>query len=227
VYDTRKDEEKGVQVFHTSNYLMEQILIELARVPVRAGKREDLEPFILFADPKNGMSIQFKRQGEAQNTRFVGHKFVKRDYEISEEILRSVYCLDDLIFVPTYDELKEWYAGVESINQEQEEEKSEHSIRRRHLSEDETEPNKKQERESRSGRHYLEDETESEVEESDQKPLKLKRKVMVDEEEMKSKKTGLVCPVKNGKFGVDTDTLPECDSCRIWKECVKAQNNIE
>ena len=99
-YDSPKEEDKGVQVWHTSNYLMEQYLLELAKVPIRKG-RKGVEPFVAFIDPDEGKSIAFTSKGKKENTKFIGHRFMDRDYAIPNEVLERAYCLDDLIHKPT------------------------------------------------------------------------------------------------------------------------------
>jgi len=108
--ETADEEAKGIQVFHTSSYLMETNLAKLAKGPVRPGQT-GIDPYIYFADPDEGKSISFSREGKGQNTRFTAHRFLDRNYEIEDEILDAAYCLDDLIYIPTYDEVYEMYWG--------------------------------------------------------------------------------------------------------------------
>jgi hypothetical protein len=113
-YDDKAEEEKGVQVFHTSHYLMEAQLQELASgTPVRPGQ-EELEPLVLFMDPNEGKSIVFTRVGQQDKTRYTGVKFVDRPkgYEkIDPRDLDDAWALDEIVYVPTYEEVCEFYYG--------------------------------------------------------------------------------------------------------------------
>jgi len=122
-YDSEEEVAKGVQVWHTSAFLMEKQLLELAKRPVRPGQtQKGIEPLVVFPDPEEGKSIAFRREGSGERTRFVGVRFVDRDYTISEDILKQAYTLDELIYVPSYDEVAEWFWGGTGAGEEAEEE---------------------------------------------------------------------------------------------------------
>lgn len=108
-YDSEKDESKGVQIFDVSHYLFEMYLLKLAQGSARSGQRPT--GFIPFADPEEGRSIRFTRQGTSTNTRYIAHAFESRNYTIPKEILDSTHCLDQLIHIPTYDEIYGAYWG--------------------------------------------------------------------------------------------------------------------
>lgn len=110
--DNKEEEKKGVQVFHTSSYLMEDYLREMAKGSVRPGM-EGIDPLINFTDPDDGKSVKFKREGTTENTKFILHQFVDRPrgFTIPDEDLNKVLTLDELIYIPTYDELCEYYYG--------------------------------------------------------------------------------------------------------------------
>ena len=46
-----------------------------------------------------------------------GSDFIKRDYDISDEVLKKVYCLDELIQVLPYDVIKTKYFGTSSTKE--------------------------------------------------------------------------------------------------------------
>lgn len=110
--DNKEEEMKGIQVFHTSSYLLTDYLREMAKVQIRPGM-EGIDPIIDFCDPKKGKSIKFKREGTTETTKFILHQFVDRPpgFEISQKLLDSVFTLGDLIYIPTYDEVCEYYWG--------------------------------------------------------------------------------------------------------------------
>ena len=103
--DNEKEIEKGVQVWEVAHWNMERHFKDLVVSPRGGG-------IIVFSDPDVGKSITFVRRGSGpNNTQFVGHAFVDRDYVISDEILESVFILDEIVVIPTYDDIKEIYYG--------------------------------------------------------------------------------------------------------------------
>lgn len=113
VYDSEKEQSKGVQVWHTSHWLMEQYLIKLAE-----SSRREIEqghpPFKYFADPEEGYSVRFTRTGQGQNTRYIAHQLLARNYTIPQDTLNAAYQLDQLIYVPKYDEVYAAYWGTDA-----------------------------------------------------------------------------------------------------------------
>jgi hypothetical protein len=112
-YDSREQEDKGIQVFHTSHYLMEEQLQELASgTPIRPGQ-EQLDPLVLFMDPKEGKSIIWKREGKMEKTRFTGMRFGDRPkgYVIDQRDLDETWALDEIVYIPTYEEVCDFYYG--------------------------------------------------------------------------------------------------------------------
>lgn len=230
-YDTNEEEEKGIQVWHTSSYLMERFLVELARNPrIRTG---GLEAFTDFShiDKEAGKSIAFSRKGTGINTQYIGHKFVDRDYDVPDEILEQAKCLDELIHIPTYEEVYKLYYG-EDEEEEEEEEKPTRSLRERKKPEpeeededdddeddeddsEEEEEEEEEEKPVRRGRRSIKKRTEPEEEEEEEKPKKKKK------ETKKSK-----CP-HGGKFGIDIDELDECEECSVWTECAQEADQLE
>jgi hypothetical protein len=116
VQDNQKEVDKGVQIWEVSQWLFDK------HVSARA-KSSRTGEFINYADPINGKSIQFQRTGKgAKNTEYLAHTFVDRDYEIPDEILEQALPLDQVITIPTYDEVYEAYFGVEKTKEKEEEE---------------------------------------------------------------------------------------------------------
>lgn len=100
--DNQEEADKGVQVWEIAHWLMEVELLERAKQP-----REEGGALINFAHPKLGMTIWFKREGSGQkNTRYKGHRFIDRREEVPVELLEEAFTLDELIHVPTYDEVR-------------------------------------------------------------------------------------------------------------------------
>ncbi len=112
--DTEAEEKKGVQVLHTSSYLLTDYLREMAKVIIRPGMEGKIDPIFNFCDPETGKSVKYKREGESVNTRYVLHQFVDRippGYVIPDSILEKVFVLDELIYIPSYEEIGIWYYG--------------------------------------------------------------------------------------------------------------------
>jgi len=111
VLDSKEEQKKGIQIFHTSHYIMEGVLLELANTPTSPDD-EDLDPFTPYASPDDdGKTISFKRKGTGINTRFIAHSLQNRDYSISNKILKEAQTLDQLVYIPTYEEQKAWLRG--------------------------------------------------------------------------------------------------------------------
>jgi hypothetical protein len=230
-YDTKEEQEKGIQIWHTSNWLMQQYLLALAKRSVRPGQ-SNVEPFIAFMDADDGRSIAFKREGKEKATKYIGIRFEERNYKISQEILDSAKCLDELIAWPTYDEVYQDFFGVvaggESTavetktapterSRKYEEEKKEDDVpepdqlseRSRSRREPDPEPAREEGRRSRQETKDDADPPRGRRQEPDPEPTK-----------------GGKCPA--GKdFGIDIDNLKACDSCPVWKDCAKESDRIE
>lgn len=101
-YDTPEEEQKGVQVWEASYHLTENEILPLAR------SRRGGAP-VPFADPDEGKSISFYREGTGAATRYKGYQFVDREELISDEDLEAAYCLDELLDIKEYDEIAEMF----------------------------------------------------------------------------------------------------------------------
>jgi len=189
--DNDKEEAKGVQVWDVAHWFMERHLTPLAKKPKGGG-------FILFADPDLGKSISFERKGSgATNSEFLGHKFIDREEPISDEELDGAYCLDEIVKVPTYEELNDTFWGSKGKKESEQSEELE-----------EPEPEEPEEKEKEA------------------KPTIALRRKQREERKAKKLVTENRCP-GGGQFGVDLDTLEACDECSIWEECAKRADALE
>lgn len=98
VYDTHKDEEAGVMLWEASHHLSEKNIMAIARNN-RTGA------FVKWADPDEGKTIEFVREGKGKNTNYVGFKFTDREEPISDEILDKAIAIDDYLKYLSYEEL--------------------------------------------------------------------------------------------------------------------------
>lgn len=121
--------EKGLQVLEISTFFMLNKLVPLSKESRRGGYVPYFSP-----DSEVGRSISFIREGTgATNTKFTGHKFVKREYEngdtydIPEDMLLEAaeLPLDSLLKILDYDEIKAMYVGGSSRSSDDEEEEYE------------------------------------------------------------------------------------------------------
>lgn len=209
-YDDAEEEAKGVQVFHTSHFLMEAQLQELAKVPVRAGVK-GIDPLIIFMDPTVGKSIVFKREGQMEKTRYSGMRFSDRPagFTIDQRDLDDAWALDELIVIPTEEEVAEYYWGKGQVPNQDERAEETGSGRSRNRSSrvendvpDTIADPLLAESTGRRGRRPVETpEPKNEVEKASQD--------MADN------------PCPNGHvFGQDVDKFPkDCEPCEQWKPC--------
>jgi hypothetical protein len=244
VYDTEKEEDKGVQVFHTSHWLMERHMVKLAE-----SNRRDIElghpAFKFFADPDEGYSIRFTRTGKSQNTQFLAHQLVERNYVISDEILEQAYQLDQLIHVPTYEEVYEAYWNEKYPGDGEESEasatraprgESRRGGRREQVQGESEEggevdytPPKQQRTAGGKGRGRGGASSPPATTRATRgaakgrgappKRGKQKQEEPAPEEEERS------CP-GGGEFGVSAYELPHCEKCDIWEPCYELNKKL-
>ena len=109
----RKAEDKGIQVWEIAHWFMDKQLQSRVINPKTGAK-------INFSHPSKaeGKHISFDLKIMGKNREYTGHQFVDRDEGIPKYILDQAPVLDDLIFVPTYEEVEEAFyssgAGQES-----------------------------------------------------------------------------------------------------------------
>lgn len=109
------DEGKGknVMVWNVSHWYFEKHLLSIAKKPAKKGKK-GVDAFVAFADPDEGKSIAFEikpPKSKDDYTSYLGHKFVDRDYKISDKMLGAAHTLDELITILSYEEIEEMYWG--------------------------------------------------------------------------------------------------------------------
>jgi hypothetical protein len=94
-------EKKGVQIFDAAHFFMEEKILEIATLPRGGG-------FEVFSHPDTGKSVCWSRKGAgAENTNYLGHRFIDRESPIPDKILDMTFPLDGVINMhPTYDEIK-------------------------------------------------------------------------------------------------------------------------
>jgi hypothetical protein len=111
----RKAEDKGVQVWEIAHYFMDKQLQARVINPKTGAK-------INFSHPSKaeGKHISFDLAIKGINREYTGHQFVDRDEGIPKWVLDQAPCLDDLLYVPTYEEVEEAFYGADGAHVEQE-----------------------------------------------------------------------------------------------------------
>jgi len=101
VHNSRKDEKKGVQIFESSHYFMEQKIASIAKSPKGGG-------FEKFSCPDKGKSLAWTREGAGlENTQYLGHRFIDRESPIPDRILDQTFSLDSIVNMhPDYNAMK-------------------------------------------------------------------------------------------------------------------------
>lgn len=200
IYNVEDLKEPGkVKVFETSHYLFERELIEEAR--------DEEGGFVDFADPKAGKEIKFRAAensvGQNKFNEYKSFSFEDRDEPISDELLEQAISFDEVLDVPSYDEVKK-VLFCEDEETEAEDEPDEY---------EETEATPA---ESKKKKEVEEDEADEETEVEDEPEEDEKPQKSIKKKEAKGK-----CPYGH-KFGIDADSHDDCDECDIWDSCVKA-----
>jgi len=174
VYDTNKDEDAGVMIWEASHHLSEKNIMAIARNN-RTGA------FVKWADPDEGKTIEFAREGKGKSTSYVGFKFIDREAPITDEVLDNAIQIDEYLKYLSYDELKEVMGdpgkGEEALEEEENyEEVNERTPRRKKKEE-------KEEEAPRRGRSIPKNEEEEEEEEEEEAPRRRGRRSPPKEEE--------------------------------------------
>ena len=138
--DNDDERDKGVQVWSISHFFMEEKLQGRA-TNKRTGER------VFYASPRKGVgrSIGFTRKGKGKGkVEFTDHEFIKRDYSIPKEILDEAVILDEVIHIPSYEEIYELFYGEpykegakRKKRRDEDEDEDERPRRKRHSEDDE------------------------------------------------------------------------------------------
>ena len=197
IYNVEDLKEPGkVKVFETSHYLFEKELIDEARDDEEGG-------FINFADPEEGKEIKFRAsktsQGGFEFNEYKSFSFEDREEPLSKKLLAKAISFDEILNVPTSDEVEKIFFGdTEEDEQEEVEEAPKKSVKKEDLDDED---------ESKSISKKMKDESEVQITMSDEKLT-----------EFKSAKKSSGCPFGH-IFGDDCDNFDDCDNCDQWDKC--------
>jgi len=212
------DQKKGVQIYEVAHWFMENPIQSIVKKPKRGG---GLSEAIDFPHPDNGKSVAFEIKAVGKNRDYTGHQFVDRDEPIPDEILESVPVVDELLHIPSYDEVHAAFFGASAH------EVDEIASGREVEEEDEVPEIEVPEVEEEEVLEVVEEEVEEEVVIQPKKELKPKPKAKEEEAKMV-----LVCPFAEygSVFGAKDsyDAYQECTTCDIKEECrIVASGEIE
>lgn len=194
VYDSEKEQSKGVQILDIAHYYLEQELQVQSRPRSRGGAATGEK--IFFASPdKDGKTIAVTREGSRRNTKYIGIKFLDRDYDLADDIIEAAHCLDEIVHWPSYDEVKDALdSGLANpVSSVPEDDIPSEGARRRGRS---VAPSKEA------------------TPQSQEKEVKEEKKEVKEEKKVAT----LVCPA-DGVFGIDIEKLGACGKCEVWDDC--------
>jgi len=247
VIDT-KDKNKGVQIWDISHYLFGKKL----DTEIRNSDEDD--NYEKFAELEGGFTLKCgveERSFEDSRSFYevVSINFKPRSEDYDEDILSEATCLDDILIIKDYDELKEIFLQTVSNDDDNDDDKLKSKKSRASgksksidsaVDEDKDEEDKDEEDKDEEDKDEEdkdeedkdeedkdedeEDEEDEDEEDEDEEKPKLKKSKSKSQSKSKSKKSKKNVDKKNrcpggGTFGKDTDELPECNDCPIWDEC--------
>jgi len=191
-YNVLDHSDGKVKVFIVSHFLFEKELQD----EVSSG-----DELVTFSHPTEGKTIKFrarkKTMGKREFFEFKSFSFEEREETLTEKILKQALDLDQFLNVVDYEKMKKVF-HCEEENQEEKEEEEEKPVRKKEI---------KSPKERTAG---PEEDDEEDDEEDEEKPVKKEVK-----KEIKSK-----CPHGHA-YGKDTDEYPECDTCKVWDDCIE------
>lgn len=106
--DSDEEVRKGIQVWEVAHFFMEAKLIELAKRPafgLSPQEQVQTKGFTPFPSLQNGRHIGFTVKVINDNFEFLAHSFQERKAPLSADLKDKTYCLDELIRIPTYEEI--------------------------------------------------------------------------------------------------------------------------
>jgi hypothetical protein len=220
VIDVNKPE-RGLQVFDVSHYLFEKELIEEARASGEDGDIVD------FADIEVGKVVLFRGSMESigkgnDYLEFKGFKFIDRDEPLDDSVIDSAVSFDEIMRVHSADEIDKILNGVEDEEAEDEREKKDKrkdddERPARKAKDDDDEPPKKSKTRDEDDDDVAAKKGAAAAARDDGKTT---RKAQ-DDDEPEDKPKGK-CSFGH-KFGADCDDSDDCDKCKDWDACAKAQ----
>jgi len=242
VIDT-KDRNKGVQVWEMSFHLFGK------RLDKEIKNSDEDDKYENFAELEGGFTlkcgVEEQKQGGYTFFEVVTIHFKPRSKDYDEDIVEEATCLDDILIIKDYDELKQIFLQTVGEDGGDGEGKSSKKKKKSSKGKDKKETKKDDDTWEESDRVVVEIEGEdypgeiTEVDEDEEtatvefddgeiredipfddlevEPTKSSKKKKSSKDKDKKGKKGK-CP-GGGTFGEDTDELPECKDCKKWDAC--------
>ncbi len=233
-----------LKVFEASHYLFEKELIDEARDDDEGG-------FVDFADEETGKEIKFRcskvTKGKLEFNEFKSFSFEDRDENIPDELLENAISFDEILRVPTYDEVEKiLYGRDDDDDEEDDDEENETATKtaKKKLVVNEDDEEVEEEVEKPASKKSVkknrddDDDDDDDDEEVPAKPATKSKAVEDndddndDEDETPVKKPSKKekdcggdcskCPFGH-KFGEDTDEFDDCDDCDVWDKCINGK----
>ena len=214
-YNIEDTKEPGkLKVFETSHFLFEKELIDEARDDEENG-------FVDFADPEEGKEVKFRAsktsQGGYEFLEFKSFGFEDRDEKISSKLLKQAISFDEILTIPTYEEVEKILYGAEDSDDEED---SEDEPKKKPSKKSSKEEDDDEEEEDSDDSDDEENDDEEEEEEEEKPSKKSSKKSSKDDEEDFEDEPKKKCPFGH-KYGVDTDVYDDCDNCDCWANCTR------
>jgi uncharacterized Zn finger protein (UPF0148 family) len=183
--DSAKEEKVGVQIWDVSHYLFTVPLEELAHKKKGGGD-------VPYADDTIGKIISFRQKGSKRSLEYTAFEFKDRE-PLSDEVLESAVCLDELLHKPTYEEVYDaFWAGKKE--------------------------DPKEEKEDSHREEKEEEEEEGPIEADSRRKPSLKNKKEEEEDVPEEVEKYTECPY-GAAFGSDFDQYDECEGCEARSDC--------
>lgn len=219
VYDDEKERKKGVQTWLIQWAWFGKPLKMRSKNPRTGG-------LIYYADKDVGKSISFYKKGK-DNITFEGHQFLDRDYIISDDILDQAYILEDLVPIPTYDDVAKLFLSGKGKERDRDEEDKEEGSKRKEKGDRGDREREKEMREGSRGRgRYESDDNKEDSDDKEDKRREGTRERGRGRVDRERKSDVMECEY-GGVFGEDIDRYDECvTDCKIYDECAIEADRI-
>ena len=268
VKDT-KDQDKGVQIWDMSFHLFGK------KLDYEIKNSDEDDNYENFAELEGGFTLKLgveeSHYGKISFFEVVSVNFKPRSKDYDEDILEETICLDDILIIKEYDELKEIFLQTTDEDEDEKKDKKGKKGKKGKKQEEEEPENDDEDEDDKDNDEDEDDNGDDDEEEEDEagadwnkgdrviveldgedyagkitkvndedgeatvkfddgdvQNIGLNELNLESEKSKKDKKKGKGKDKKNkcpggGKFGKDTDELPECDDCPKWDECDDAE----
>ena len=229
-----------LKVFEASHYLFEKELIDEARDDDEGG-------FVDFADEETGKEIKFRcskvTKGKLEFNEFKSFSFEDRDENIPDELLENAISFDEILRVPTYDEVEKILYGRDDDDDEEDDDEENETAtktakKKLVVNEDDEEVEEEVEKPASKKSVKKNRDDDDDDEEVPAKPATKSKAVEDnDDDDDEENETAVKKPSKKEKdcggdcskcpfghkFGEDTDEFDDCDDCDVWDKCINGK----